>query len=402
MRTTWTFHSATSLVFGRDAVLQTGELIRTFPAKRVFVVTDQILIEAGVYDRIRAPLAEAGITVGLFADSQPEPSLHLADECAAKAKVFGPDAVLGLGGGSNMDVAKMVGILLAHGGLAGDHIGDNKISGPILPVVCIPTTAGTGSEVSAAVAFTDTEKQLKTGALSNYLRPRLAIVDPVLTLSCPPKVTADSGIDALTHAIEAYTAVDNESFPLPPGEKSCYQGRHPLGDALAEKAIRLIGQHLRRAVKNGNDLDARDGMALGATIAGLAFSNVGVALVHALEYPVGGTVPVSHGAGNGLLLPYVMRFNLPGREAEFAQIAHLLGEEQFGLISPRARAERAISAVEKLRKDIGIPDRLRDIGVKEDQLRMLAEKAHAIKRITRVNPRQATVEELEGILKAAW
>ena len=127
-----------------------------------------------------------------------------------------------------------------------------------------------------------------------------------------------------------------------------------------------------------------------------------VSLVHALEYPVGGIVPVSHGAGNGLLLPYVMRFNLPGRESEFAQIAHLLGEEQFGLMSPRARAERAITAVEKLRKDIGIPDRLRDIGVKENQLRMLAEKAHAIKRITRVNPRQATVDDLEAILTSAW
>jgi alcohol dehydrogenase class IV len=402
MRTTWTFHSATSLIFGRDAVLQTGELVRAVPAKRLFVVTDRKLIEAGVFDRLRAPLAEAGIAVELFADGEPEPSLHLADECAAKAKAIGPDAVLGLGGGSNMDVAKMVGILLTHGGKAKDHIGDGKIPGPILPVVCVPTTAGTGSEVSAAGAFTDTDNQVKTGLLSNYLRPRLAIVDPMLTVSCPPKVTADSGIDALTHAIEAYTAVDNEEFPLPPGEKSCYQGRHPLGDALAEKAIRLIGQHLRGAVKNGNDLEAREGMALGATIAGLAFSNVGVALVHALEYPVGGIVPVSHGAGNGLLLPYVMRFNLPGRETEFAQIAHLLGEEQFGLMSPRARAERAVTAVEKLRKDIGIPDRLRDIGVKENQLRMLAEKAHAIKRITRVNPRQATVEELEGILRAAW
>jgi alcohol dehydrogenase class IV len=402
MRTTWTFHSATSLIFGRDAVLQTGELVRAFPAKRLFVVTDRKLIEAGVYDRLRAPLAEAGIAVELFAEGQPEPSLHLADECAAEAKAIGPDAVLGLGGGSNMDVAKMVGILLTHGGMAKDHIGDGKIPGPILPVVCVPTTAGTGSEVSAAAAFTDTDNQVKTGLLSNYLRPRFAVVDPMLTVSCPPKVTADSGIDALTHAIEAYTAVDNERFPLQPGEKSCYQGRHPLGDALAEKAIRLIGQYLRGAVKNGNDLEAREGMALGATIAGLAFSNVGVALVHALEYPVGGIVPVSHGAGNGLLLPYVMRFNLPGRESEFAQIAHLLGEEQFGLMSPRARAERAITAVEKLRKDIGIPDRLRDIGVKENQLRMLAEKAHAIKRITRVNPRQATVEDLEAILKAAW
>src|SRR5262249_30692491 len=150
------------------------------------------------------------------------------------------------------------------------------------------TTAGTGSEVSAASVLTDVDNQMKVGVLSNFLRPRVAVVDPLLTLSCPPSVTADSGIDALTHAIEASTAVDNAVFPLPPGERSVYQARHPFGDLLAEKAIALIGKHLRQAVKNGQDLEAREGMALGATLAGLAFSNVGVALVHALEYPVGG------------------------------------------------------------------------------------------------------------------
>src|SRR5262249_55954334 len=149
--------------------------------------------------------------------------------------------------------------------------------------------------------------------------------------SCPPKVTADSGIDALTHAVEAYTAVDNEAFPLPPGERTVYQGRHPLGDILAEKAIVLIGANLRRAGSNGNDLEARNGMALGATLAGMSFSNVGVAAVHALEYPVGGATHCSHGAGNGLLLPFVMRFNLPARVPEFARIARFLGEDVMGL-----------------------------------------------------------------------
>src|SRR5262249_46233849 len=159
-----------------------------------------------------------------------------------------------------------------------------------------------------AAVLTDTENQIKVGILSNFLRPRVAVVDPLLTVPCPPKVTADSGIDALTHAVEAYTAVDNAAFPLPPGERTVYRARHPLGAWLAEKAIALIGANLRRAVANGNDLGAREGMALGATLAGLAFSNVGVAAVHALEYPVGGATHCSHGAGNGLLLPFVMRF----------------------------------------------------------------------------------------------
>src|SRR5205085_1472299 len=267
--------------------------------------------------------------------------------------------------------------------------GYDMIPGPIAPLICVPTTAGTGSEVSAAAVLTDTDNKIKVGILSNWLRPRVALVDPLLTVSCPPKVTADSGIDALTHAIEAYTAVDNETFPLPHGERSVYQGRHPMGDLLAEKAIALVGRHLRRAVANGNDQVAREGMALGATLAGMAFSNVGVAAVHALEYPVGGATHCSHGAGNGLLLPYVMRFNLPARRREFATIARLLGEDISGLDEGQA-AERAVTAVERLRTQIGIPQRLRDLGVREEQLRPFAEKAFGIRRILRVNPRPVT------------
>src|SRR5712691_4441969 len=253
--------------------------------------------------------------------------MKAAVACYEMAKTFQPDVLVGLGGGSNMDLAKLAAVLLKHGGGPRDYVGDDKIPGPIFPLVCVPTTAGTGSEVSAASVVTDTDNHIKVGILSNYLRPTAAVVDPLMTLSCPPKVTADSGIDALTHAIEAFTAVDNAEFPLPPGERTVYQGRHPMGDVLAEKAIALVGVHLRRAVAHGDDADAREGMALAATLAGLAFSNVGVALVHAMEYPVGGATHCSHGAGNGLLLPFVMRFNLPARRREFAIIARLLGED---------------------------------------------------------------------------
>jgi alcohol dehydrogenase class IV len=267
--------------------------------------------------------------------------------------------------------------------------------------MCVPTTSGTGSEVTAASVLTDTANQIKVGVLSNYMRPKVAIVDPLLTVSCPAKVTADSGIDALTHAIEAYTAIDNEEFPLPEGERSVYQGRHPLGDCLAEKAIELIGRHLATAVREPHDLAAREGMALAATVAGLAFSNIGVALVHAMEYPVGGAVHCSHGAGNGLLLPFVMRYNLPARVERFARVAELLGEQTAGLSREQA-AERAISAVERLKAEIGIPARLRDLGVTPQQLPLFAEKAFGIKRILRVNPRVPTVAEIEGVFRAAY
>jgi alcohol dehydrogenase class IV len=401
MRETWTFHSASQLVFGRHAARQLGEIAGRMGARRLLIVTDPVLVKAGLVDQVRRPLAESGIAVEVFAEGEPEPSVRAAEACIAMARRVSPDVLLGLGGGSNMDLAKITAAVLAHGGGPTHYVGDDKISGPIYPLICVPTTAGTGSEVSAAAVLTDTDQHIKVGTLSNYLRPRVAVVDPLLTVSCPPKVTAESGIDALTHAIEAYTAVDNATFPLPADERSVYQGRHPLGDCLAEKAIGLIGSHLRRAVARGEDLEAREGMSLGATLAGLAFSNVGVAVVHALEYPVGGATHCAHGAGNGLLLPFVMRFNLPARVREFATVARLLGEDVARMPEAQA-AERAIEAVERLRADIGIPLRLRDLGVKTEQLRQFAEKALGIRRILRVNPRPVTVDDLEAILQAAF
>ncbi len=401
MRETWTFHTAGQLLFGRNSIRQLADVVGRLRAKRIFIATDQVLVKAGVVDQVRAPLLEGRVTVELFTGGEPEPSFRAAEACISQARPFQPDAILGLGGGSNMDLAKITATVLTHGGSPRDYVGEDRVPGPVLPLVCVPTSAGTGSEVSAASVLTDSESKLKVGVLSNYLRPRVALVDPVLTLSGPPKLTADSGMDALTHAIEAYTAVDNEMFPLPPGERTLYQGRHPLADCLAEKAISLIGANLRRAVAHGEDLAAREGMALGATVAGMAFSNVGVAVVHALEYPVGGATHCSHGAGNGLLLPYVMRFNLPTRRKEFATIARWLGEDVAGLDEAQA-AERAITAVERLQRDVGVPQRLRDLGVREEQLRPFAEKAFAIKRLMRVNPRPATAEDLEGILRAAY
>lgn len=400
MRTTWSFHSAGNLIFGANAARQTGELAQRLGAQRVLIVSDAGLAKAGLVDQIVQSLP-VGIASHVYDGGCPEPSTEVAETCIAVARDFQPQAIIGLGGGSNMDLAKISAAVMTNGGRPIDYMGEDRIPRPILPLICIPTTAGTGSEVSAASVLTDTANHLKFGILSNYLRPQVAIVDPLLTVSCPPKVTADSGIDALTHAIEAYTAVDNENFPLAPHERSVFQGRHPLGDMLAERAITLIGKFLRRAVRDGRDMDARDGMALGSTLAGLAFSNVGVAVVHALEYPVGGAIHCSHGAGNGLLLPYVMRFNLPARIPHFARIAAMLGVDIQGLPAEES-AKRAIVAVEKLKSDIGIPQRLRDLGATEEQLPMFAEKAFATKRILRVNPRPVTVADLEGILRAAF
>jgi len=265
----------------------------------------------------------------------------------------------------------------------------------------VPTTAGTGSEVSHAAVLTDTDNHIKVSTLSQFLRPALAVVDPALTDGCPRQVTADSGIDALTHAIEAYTATDYRDLVAGPHEPLAYEGRHPLGMCLAEKAIALVGEHLVAAVEDGSNHEARDGMALAATTAGLAFSNCAVALVHALEYPLGAVLHCSHGAGNGLLLPHVMRHNLSARIESFATIARLLGEDVAGLAAEQA-AKRAVAAVERISQAIGIPKRIRDLGGTREQLPMFAEKAFAIKRLMNTNPRRPTQADLLAILEAAY
>jgi alcohol dehydrogenase class IV len=398
MRTTFTFRSAGQLVVGPHALRELAPTLDRLGSKRVFLVADPILAKVGIVEQVQAA---AGRSLEVFDGGEPEPSLEMIHRCIEAAKTFRPDTIIGLGGGSNMDAAKLAAVVLGHGGDPRDYVGENKVPGPIMPLVCIPTTAGTGSEVSQAAVFTNTDIHLKVSVLSYYLRPAAALVDSMLTVSCPAKVTADSGIDALTHAIEGYTAVDNAIYPLPAGETSVYQGKNPMADMCAAKAITLVGQYLRRAVADGDDLEAREGMALAGTLGGLAFSNAGVALVHAMEYPVGATVHCSHGAGNGLLLPYVMRYNQAGREKEFAEIGHLLG---VGATKTDAEGTAAaLKEIEQLRADIGIPNRLRDIGVKETMLAEFAEKAFSFKRLMRVNPRHPhAASEIEEVYRQAW
>lgn len=397
----WNFYSAGRIVFGSGVVRRLDQFIQPWKAKNVLIVTDSILTRVGVVAQVESPLKAAGISVAVFDGGEPEPSFAIADKAIELARTVKPDAIIGVGGGSNLDLAKIVANILTHGGHYRDYFGYGKVPGPIMPLVCIPTTAGTGSEVSHAAVLTDTVNQTKISCLSHYLRPLLAVVDPKLTLTCPPRASADSGIDALTHAIEAFTAARFDELDVPADEPFPYDGKQPVGDCLAERAIELIGRHLKNAVNEPDNLAAREGMALAATLAGLAFSNNAVAVVHALEYPIGGALHCSHGAGNGLLLPYVMRFNLPSRTAEFARIAQLLGEDTTGL-SESSAAELAITAVERLRAAIGIPQRIRELGGTLDQLPTFARKSFEIKRLMLLNGRQPSEADLLNILQEAF
>jgi alcohol dehydrogenase class IV len=401
MRGEWRFSTAGEIIFGPSTAQRTGEAIRRIGAQRVLLIADPQLLAAGLHSDVERSLLQAGINLGHFYGAHAKPTLETVNECVAVAQRSDYQALVALGGGSNIDLAKAVAVVLRHGGSAEAYFGQDRVPGPILPLVAVSTTAGTGSEVSAASVLADPANRRRGAILSNFLRPRVAIYDPLLTLSCPPSVTAEAGIDALTHAIEAYTVVDYQAQPEDPGTAGPYHGRFPLSDRLAEDAIALVGRYLRKAVHQGRDAEAREGMHLASLLAGMAFSNAGLATVHALEYPVGVLTGCSHGTGNGLMLPYVMEYNIPACPERLANIARLLGEEVSDLAPPKAAA-RAVEAVHRLKQEIGIPMRLRDLGVDEDDLRPLAEATAQITRLLRANPRPVDTTALEGILRRAW
>ena len=393
----WTFASAGEVIFGTGSLAQLGALCSGRNWQRALVVSDANLAAAGVLDQALDSLHASSLEVHAFTETEAEPSTEMAALAIADGASFAPEVVIGLGGGSNMDLAKVVAAVLACGGEASDYFGFDRVPRPTLPLVCVPTTAGSGSEVSHSAVLTDVAAEMKVSMQSRFLRPAVSLIDPALAVSCPRQVTAESGIDALVHAIEAVTAIDAHAMPA----GNTYSGRTPLTDALSKQAISLVGKFLVRAVEVPDDLEARAGMASAALLAGMAFSNAGVAVAHALEYPLGGTLHCSHGGGNGMLLPFVMRFNLQVRQETFAGIAHLLGEETADL-APEDAAERAIVAVETLSGRIGIPSSIRKLGGRKDQLAGFAEKAFSVKRLMQVSPRPVTLADLKSILQSAF
>ena len=393
----WSFAAAGEVLFGTGALERLGTICVDRTWRRALVVSDKNIARAGLLDRALRTLVDVGVETQVFTECEGEPSIETASAAIACGRSFAPEVVIGLGGGSDMDLAKVVSAVLASGGEAADYFGFDQIPGPTVPLICVPTTAGTGSEVSHSAVLTDEAAEMKVSMQSRYLRPAVALVDPKLTVSCPRQVTAESGIDALVHAIEAYTAKDASEMP----EGNAYSGRTPLTSGLAAEAIALVGKYLVRAVETPSDMEAREGMSAAALLAGMAFSNAGVAVVHALEYPLGGALHCSHGGGNGMLLPFVMRFNLPSREKTFGRIAALLGEETADLAVEDA-AERAIVAVETLRGRIGIPSSIRQLGGRKDQLAGFAEKAFSVKRLMHVNPRPVSLADLKAILQSAF
>lgn len=400
----WQFATAGRILFGRGTINELGRLASRLQVTRTLVVTDTNLSALGLVGRVTGLLEQAGIKVSVYDACQPEPPLECAVEASQLAAKVGANGLIALGGGSNIDIAKMAAILMKFGGTPPDYFGFDRVPGPIAPLIACPTTAGTGSEVSNSSVLTDHAAATKVSSLSHYLRPAGAIVDPELTDSCPAKVSAHSGIDALVHAIEAVTARSSLEIPGDTQLERPYVGAYPFTELLGMEAIRLIGKSLVAAVSNGGDHVARDDMALAALLAGMAFSNSGVALVHALEYPIGALTHCSHGEGNGLLLPHVMQYNLPVRTAQFARIAKALGSHSGDLsnMNEADLAQESVAQVKRLQSALGIREKLSQLGLDRNMLPTVASKAFSIKRLMATNPREPAEAELLKLLEDAY
>lgn len=398
--TVWQFATSATLKFGRGCRRLVAEQLQRLGATRPLVVVDRNISQLQPVRELLELIGQSTPCM-VFDECQPEPAIDVAMAACEAGRRAVVDSVVGIGGGSNLDVAKVAAAVLRHGGQPQDYFGFDRVPGPILPLIALPTTAGTGSEVSHSAVLTDTDQQLKVSTLSSWLRPACALVDPELSDSCPRRVTAHSGIDALVHAIEAYTNRDfSEMLDVDPQARA-YEGSYPLTQLLAAEAIRLIGGSLVQACSQPGNPLARDNMALAATLAGMAFSNSGVGIVHALEYPIGALTHCGHGEGNGLLLPHVMRYNLPVCTSQFAKIAGWLGVNTDAMPEMVA-AQAAVAAIDDLLDTIGITRRLRDLGLDREAIGGVAERAFGIKRLMDVNRQTPQVSDLEAILLAAF
>jgi alcohol dehydrogenase len=354
--------------------------------RRVLVITDPVIAGTPGFATVLASLADLDATV--FSDAVVDVPRSAVDAAVALGQSVAPDVIVAVGGGSVIDLAKVTALLLAHGGALEDYYAVQSVPGPVVPLIALPTTAGTGSEATPVSVITDPATQMKIGVASPFLIPRHAICDPLLSVGAPPVVTAHSGIDALSHAVEAYMAAREEpSVDLVLGRPQI--GKNLLSDVLAVEAAGHIFRNLARAVEDGSDVGARTGMLYGSLLAGIAFGNSGVSAAHALQFAVGALTHTSHGLGTGLLLPYVMEFNRPARPAEIAELSALMGGD-------------AVECVHALGLKIGLPASLAEIGVGEEDLRGMAEASIGIKRLIDNNPRPLDVDALESILEAAW
>ncbi len=381
----FSFRAAGEITFGVGSVTRLGSAVRKTGGKKVLVVVDPGFAKTGSFTRVIQSLEREGLSFVLFDQVEPEPRTVVADQGGEVARREGCDFVLGVGGGSAMDTAKAAAVLATNGGQARDYQGLDKGPRPGLMKGMVPTTAGTGSEVTFTAVFINEEEKKKAGINSPHLYPEMSILDPELTLSLPPAETAFTGMDALAHAVESYTS----------------KAAHSISEMFSLEGIHLIGKSLRRAVEKGSDLDARSDMLLGSLLAGIGLANAGVTAVHSLSYPLGGRFRVPHGVGNGLLLPAVMEYNALSLPEKFARIAGAMGEKTEGLSAKNA-ALLAVESVKGLARDIQVPMRLSDLGIPVSAFPGMAEEALKVTRPLENNPRPVSFEDAIQIYRSVF
>ncbi len=380
------FRAPSVIVFGPGAAKEAGNHARGL-GKKALLVTDRNLEKFGLLKVVKDSLESSGVPFDVYDGVVTEPTIAHAEEGLKAYKAAQADFLIAVGGGSPMDAAKAVAVLSRNPGKVSDFMGANKISNPGAPLICIPTTAGTGSEVTPFTIITDTSRDVKMLIASPHVMSRVALVDPLMTPTMPREITAATGIDALTHAMEAYVSLKAQ----------------PITDTLALQAIRVIAANIRQAWSNGDNLEARANMILGSLQAGLAFANSSVALVHGMARPIGAYFHVPHGISNAALLPTVMEFSILGNPQKYAEIAAALGEVTEGL-SPLQAAYLGAEAVKKLNPDLKVPP-LRALGVEERKFHQVVEQmaTDAIASGSPSNnPRKATPEEIVELYRKAF
>jgi alcohol dehydrogenase class IV len=379
------FYVRPRILYGPRSVREVGFEARKLHGARAVIVTDEVLNRAGLAQRVVDGLNGSGVTLtGIFDAVPPNSEVQVVEQGAAYARTAGCDLLIALGGGSVLDTAKAMNLLLTEGGTLLDYEGAGLLTRPLRPLIAIPTTAGTGSEVTIAAVIRAEAQGLKLEFNSPFLMPDVAILDPELTLSLPPGLTASTGMDALTHAIETYVST----------------GTQPLSDALAIGAIKLIAANLRQAVQHGDDLEARGSMLLASNMAGIAFSNALLGIVHAMAHPCGGRFGVPHGVANSILLPYGMEYNLPACTERLADVAAALGVDTSGMDHVPA-AHAGIAAVRQMASDCGLPARLSEVRVPHDGLPQLAADSQGDAMMF-TNPLYAGEEDVLALYERAY
>lgn len=382
--TAFTFTTTRSLICEPGASERLAEVAKDLGMRHPCVVTDGGIAASGMLEPLVNRLQQAGLAVSVFKDVVADPPESVVEQALKVARDAGCDGVIGFGGGSAMDTAKLVALLVSGEQTLQQVYGVGNAKGQRLPLIQIPTTAGTGSEVTP-IAIVTTGETTKMGVVAPQLLPDVALLDATLTTGLPAAVTAATGIDAMVHAIEAYTSKLR---------------KNPYSDMLAREALKLLSSNIETAVNNGSDLHARSNMLLGAMLAGQAFANAPVAAVHALAYPLGGIYHIPHGLSNALVLPHVMRFNLPEAEKAYAELARSV--LPGGTLVGDKPASTLINWLANLSGELGLQTRLRDMNISEDALPRLASEAMLQQRLLINNPREVSEADALAIYQAAW